>query len=99
MKLAGRKRRALLQHFEQKLEGSLSEVPARMEPAPPRQRSAAGRMALTASWVSASLGIIALGIYTGREIRSRYRFKRLTPYDFYSHSGDRFGDADLSVGV
>ncbi len=35
-------------------------------------------------WFSAGMAVAALGIYLGVEMRSRYKFKRRTPYDFYS---------------
>ena len=40
-------------------------------------------------WFSAGMAVAALGIYVGSEIRSRYKFKRRTPYDFYSNAGER----------
>ena len=42
----------------------------------------------TIGFASIALGAAALGIYLGRELRSRYKFKRRTPYDRYSHAGD-----------
>jgi hypothetical protein len=42
----------------------------------------------TIGLASIALGAAALGIYLGRELRCRYKFKRRTPYDRYSHSGD-----------
>jgi hypothetical protein len=38
-------------------------------------------------WFSAGMAVAALGIYLGIEIRSRYKFKRRTPYDFYANAG------------
>ena len=99
MRLMRNRRRALLHDFERRLESGIARVPQLVDAALPHGRTAAGRVAVTASWVSAGIGVIALGIFAGREIRLRYRFKRLTPYDFYSHSGDRFQDADFSVGI
>jgi len=47
-----------------------------------------------------ALGALALGVYVGREIRSRYKFKRRTPYDYYSHAGDdENGFAEFGFGV
>ena len=46
----------------------------------------------TVGWISAALGAVALGLLVGRELRSRYKFNRRTPYDMYSHSGDELGD-------
>ncbi len=53
----------------------------------------------TIGWVSLGLGTLALGVYIGREIRCRYRFKRRTPYDYYSHSGDRPQDVEYGMGI
>ncbi len=50
-------------------------------------------------WVSAGLGAVALGLFVGRELRSRYKFNRRTPYDFYAHSGDEFEDMEFGVGI
>lgn len=50
-------------------------------------------------WASFALGIAALGLFIGRELRSRYKFNRRTPYDFYSHAGDEMRTADYGMGV
>jgi hypothetical protein len=39
-------------------------------------------------WFSVGMAVAALGIYLGSEMRSRYKFKRRTPYDFYSSAGE-----------
>src|SRR5579875_391665 len=52
----------------------------------------------TIGWVSAGLGAVALGLFVGRELRSRYKFNRRTPYDFYAHSGDE-QDMEFGVGI
>jgi hypothetical protein len=38
-------------------------------------------------WFSVGMAVAALGIYVGAEMRNRYKFKRRTPYDFYSNAG------------
>jgi hypothetical protein len=48
-------------------------------------------------WTSVAVGVAALGIYVGREIRIRYKFKRRTPYDFYSHADD--ASAEFGMGI
>jgi len=53
----------------------------------------------TVGWVSAALGAVALGLLVGRELRSRYKFNRRTPYEMYAHSGDELGDVDWGVGI
>ena len=45
------------------------------------------------------LGATAIGLYLGRELRSRYVFKRRTPYDFYSKAGDPVTLTDYGMGV
>jgi hypothetical protein len=40
-------------------------------------------------WFSIGMAVAALGIYLGSELRSRYKFKRRTPYDFYANAGER----------
>ncbi len=42
----------------------------------------------TAAWFGVAVGALALGVFLGREIRSRYKFKRRTPYDYFAHAGD-----------
>ena len=49
-----------------------------------------------ATW--AALAVTALGLYVGREIRLRYKFKRRTPSDFFSHAGEELG-AEYGVGI
>jgi len=49
-------------------------------------------------WTSAALAVTALGLYVGRELRIRYKFKRRTPSDYFSHAGEEIG-AEYGVGV
>lgn len=35
-------------------------------------------------WFSMGMAVATIGIYLGYELRCRYKFKRRTPYDFYS---------------
>lgn len=37
-------------------------------------------------WFSVGMAVASLGIYLGFELRSRYKFSRRTPYDFYSNA-------------
>ena len=58
------------------------------------------RVALRAiGWASVAVGVAALGLYVGRELRERYKFKRRTPSDFYSHAGDDNGSSEYVVGI
>ncbi len=50
------------------------------------------------TWFSAGLAVAALGIYVGAELRSRARFKRRTPYDFYSNAGEQQTN-EFGVGI
>lgn len=50
-------------------------------------------------WFSAGVTALAVGIVVGREIRARYRFNRRTPYDAYSHAGDKQQDIEFGLGV
>lgn len=50
-------------------------------------------------WASVVLGITALGIYIGHELRSRYKFSQRTPYDIFAHAGDSVPTAEYGVGI
>jgi hypothetical protein len=50
------------------------------------------------TWVSAGMAVAALGIYLGAELRSRAKFKKRTPYDFYSSAGEQQA-SEFGVGV
>jgi hypothetical protein len=50
------------------------------------------------TWFSVGMAVAALGVYLGRELRDRYRFKRRTPYDFYSFA-DKQQSSEFGVGV
>jgi hypothetical protein len=49
-------------------------------------------------WTSVALAVTALGLYVGRELRIRYKFKRRTPSDFFAHAGEEMG-AEYGVGI
>jgi hypothetical protein len=46
-------------------------------------------------WLSLGMAVAAIGIFVGHELRSRYKFKRRTPYDFYDHDGE----SEFGVGI
>jgi len=51
------------------------------------ENATTGHSALKAiGWVSFGLGIAAVGVFVGRELRKRYKFNHRTPYDFYSNA-------------
>jgi len=49
-------------------------------------------------WITLGLAVAAVGIFVGRELRSRYKFKRRTPYDFYTHAGEK-QSGEFGLGV
>lgn len=49
-------------------------------------------------WTSVALGITALGLYVGYELRVRYKFNHRTPADFYSHAGEEMS-AEYGMGI
>jgi hypothetical protein len=50
------------------------------------------------TWFSVGMAVAALGIYLGSELRNRYKFKRRTPYDFYSNADER-QTGEFGVGI
>lgn len=48
-------------------------------------------------WTSVAVGVTALGLYIGRELRLRYKFKRRTPSDIFSHAGEEIGEYGVGV--
>jgi hypothetical protein len=49
-------------------------------------------------WFSVGMAVAAIGIFLGNEIRNRYKFKRRTPYDFYSNAGEQQAN-EFGMGV
>ena len=49
-------------------------------------------------WTSVALGITALGLYVGRELRLRYKINHRTPSALYSHAGEELG-AEYGMGI
>ena len=49
-------------------------------------------------WFSAGMAVATLGIYLGYELRSRYKFRHRTPYDFYSSAEPQTAN-DFGVGI
>jgi hypothetical protein len=60
--------------------------------------STASRALRAVGWTSVALGITALSLYIGHELRVRYKFNRRTPTDFYSHAGEEMS-AEFGVGI
>ena len=51
-----------------------------------------------AAWATVALGITALGLFVGRELRLRYKLARRTPSEFYSHAGEGLG-TEYGMGI
>lgn len=57
------------------------------------------------AWASVTVGVAAVGLFVGRELRLRYKFNRRTPSDFYAHAGDKPAEdyginaAEYGVGI
>jgi len=49
-------------------------------------------------WFSAGVVLATLSIVVGVEMRSRYKFNKRTPYDFYSSAGEQPA-GEFGVGV
>lgn len=49
-------------------------------------------------WASVTMGVAAVGLYVGRELRLRYKFNHRTPSDFFAHAGDE-SPAEYGVGI
>jgi hypothetical protein len=49
-------------------------------------------------WFSVGMVVAAIGIYLGKELRSRYKFNRRTPYDFYRNA-DEQQMGEFGVGI
>jgi hypothetical protein len=48
-------------------------------------------------WFSLGLGVAAIGYLITREMRSRYKFSKRTPYDFYANGVE--SSNEYGVGV
>ena len=59
----------------------------------------AGSAMWIVGWTSVAVGIAAVGLYIGRELRARYKFNHRTQYDFFSHAGDSVCAADYGTGI
>lgn len=73
----------------------LAIVPAEAELCEEENDSKALKMI---GWFSIGIAVAAIGIYVGAELRSRAKFNRRTPYDFYANAGEYQAD-DFGVGI
>jgi hypothetical protein len=74
--------------FELQISGRRSEISSPEEE---------GSAMWIVGWTSVAVGIAAVGLYVGRELRARYKFNHRTQYDFFSHAGDSL--ADYGTGI
>ena len=52
----------------------------------PEDRASEHKALRAIGWFSVGMAAASLGIFVGFELRSWYKFRKRTPYDFYSHS-------------
>jgi hypothetical protein len=64
----------------------------------PESAPLSSRALRAVGWTSVALGITALGLYIGHELRVRYKFRRRTPADFYAHAGEEMS-AEYGMGI
>lgn len=50
------------------------------------------------TWFSVGVAVATVGIFIGAELRSRSRFKKRTPYDFYANAGEQQA-SEFGVGI
>jgi len=53
----------------------------------------------TLGWSGLAVGVAAVGIFVGRELRLRYKFNHRSPYDIFSHAGDEAPMDSYAVGI
>jgi hypothetical protein len=58
----------------------------------------ASRALKVIGWFSVGMAVAALTVYLGVELRSRSKFKRRTPYDFYANAGEAQA-SEFGVGI
>jgi hypothetical protein len=76
---------------------SAAETLANVEQAQAEQLSESKTLRVL-GWFSAGMAVATVGIYLGYEIRSRYKFRHRTPYDFYSSAEPQTAN-DFGVGI
>jgi hypothetical protein len=73
----------------------MSTEPESLNPAAETKESSTLRVI---GWFSIGMAVATIGIFVGRELRNRYKFKRRTPYDFYSNAGERQA-SEFGMGI
>ncbi len=68
------------------------------EPVTPGEQTSERKTLRFIGWFSMGMAVATIGIYVGYELRSRYKFKRRTPYDFYSNAESQTAN-EFGVGI
>ena len=71
---------------------------AELEAVPPTQEKKESNTLQVVTWFSVGMAVAAVGIFVGRELRSRYKFRRRTPYDFYAGASE-CSAGEYGVGI
>jgi hypothetical protein len=74
-----------------------TEIQLPVEDAPSLEKAGSTALRII-TWFSVGMAVAVVGIFVGAELRSRSRFKRRTPYDFYSNAGEHHA-GEFGVGV
>lgn len=69
-----------------------------LEPLTQAEETSDGRALRVLGWFSVGMAVAAIGLFVGREMRSRYQFRQRTPYDFYSNAGEN-PMSEFGVGI
>lgn len=65
----------------------------------PSEETASDRKALRMiGWFSMGMAVATVGIYLGFELRNIYKFRKRTPYDFYTHAEPQ-SLSEFGVGI
>jgi hypothetical protein len=75
---------------------ALPDETSAVEPAPAEKQCV--NLMQMIGWFSAGMVLATLSVLVGVELRSRYKFNRRTPYDFYSRAGEQTA-SEFGVGV
>jgi hypothetical protein len=63
----------------------------------PEERASQNKALRAIGWFSVGMAAASLGIFLGLELRSRYKFKRRTPYDFYPHDAQPIDEYGVGI--
>jgi hypothetical protein len=71
---------------------------AELEAVTPEEEPKETKTLQVITWFSVGMAVAAVGIFVGRELRNRYKFKRRTPYDFYANASE-YQAGEYGVGI